>query len=65
MRATLIAMVMTVLSIFNIPVFWPILVVYFIALFGLTAKRQITDMWQRGYVPWSYGKKRYAGLDTK
>lgn len=40
-RATLIALTCTCFSIFNIPVFWPILVLYFIVLFTITMKRQI------------------------
>ena len=35
---------MTFFSVFNIPVFWPILLLYFIALFVLTMKRQIKHM---------------------
>ena len=38
------AFFMTFFSIFNIPVFWPILLLYFIALFVLTMKRQIKHM---------------------
>lgn len=40
-RAVLIAMTCTFFSMFNIPVFWPILVLYFIVLFAITMKRQI------------------------
>ena len=40
-RAILIAAACTFFSIFNIPVFWPILVLYFIILFSITMKRQI------------------------
>lgn len=40
-RAVLVAFVLTLFPIFNIPVFWPILVMYFIILFSLTMKRQI------------------------
>lgn len=40
-RAILIAFLCTFFSMFNIPVFWPILVLYFIILFGITMKRQI------------------------
>ena len=40
-RAVLIAMSCTFFSMFNIPVFWPILVLYFIVLFAITMKRQI------------------------
>ena len=40
-RAILIALFCTCFSLFNIPVFWPILVLYFIILFVITMKRQI------------------------
>ena len=35
------AFFMTFFSFFNIPVFWPILVCYFLALFIMTMRRQI------------------------
>ena len=35
------AFFMTFFSFFNIPVFWPILVCYFLALFVMTMRRQI------------------------
>jgi hypothetical protein len=40
-KATLIAMFCTFFEVFNIPVFWPILLLYFITLVGITMKRQI------------------------
>ena len=40
-KATVIAFVCTFFDFFNIPVFWPILVMYFITLFCITMKRQI------------------------
>lgn len=40
-RAVLIAFVCTFFSILNIPVFWPILLIYFIVLFTVTMKKQI------------------------
>ncbi len=40
-KATLIAFACTFFEFFNIPVFWPILVMYFITLFCITMKRQI------------------------
>ena len=43
----------------QIPVFWPILLIYFFALFFLTMKRQIKHMIKHKYVPWSWGKKSY------
>ena len=40
-KATLIGFGCTFFEFFNIPVFWPILVMYFITLFVITMKRQI------------------------
>ena len=40
-KATTIAFACTFFEFFNIPVFWPILVMYFITLFCITMKRQI------------------------
>jgi hypothetical protein len=51
----------TYFVIFDIPVFWPILVMYFITLFVVTMKRQILHMIKHRYVPFSYGKIRYQG----
>ncbi|OWA52969.1 Protein RER1 [Hypsibius exemplaris] len=59
-KATLVALVMSFFEIFNIPVFWPILVVYFILLFCLTMKRQIKHMIKYRYLPFSFGKPKYA-----
>merc|ERR1712013_434832 len=43
-KATAIASFCTFFEFFNIPVFWPILVMYFITLFCITMKRQIKHM---------------------
>ncbi|KAJ7244149.1 retrieval of early ER protein Rer1 [Mycena haematopus] len=40
-RATLVALFCTLSEIFDVPVYWPILVVYFFVLFALTMRRQI------------------------
>ncbi|KAI2086883.1 retention in endoplasmic reticulum protein 1 [Ophidiomyces ophidiicola] len=45
---------------FNIPVFWPVLVVYWLILFSLTMRRQIQHMIKYRYVPFSFGKTRYG-----
>eukprot|EP00620_Florenciella_sp_RCC1587_P015395 CAMPEP_0182568382 /NCGR_PEP_ID=MMETSP1324-20130603/9342_1 /TAXON_ID=236786 /ORGANISM="Florenciella sp., Strain RCC1587" /LENGTH=190 /DNA_ID=CAMNT_0024782517 /DNA_START=22 /DNA_END=594 /DNA_ORIENTATION=- len=60
-RAVCISFFMTFFEMFNIPVFWPILLLYFIALFVLTMKRQIKHMIKHKYVPWTGGKKKYKG----
>ncbi|KAJ1637288.1 RER1 protein [Pavlovales sp. CCMP2436] len=49
-KAFLTAFVMTFFELFNIPVFWPILLLYFITLFVLTMKRQIKHMIKYRYV---------------
>ena len=40
-RATIICIFLTVSSAFDVPVYWPILVLYFCVLFVLTMRRQI------------------------
>merc|ERR1712018_654249 len=47
----------------NIPVFWPILVMYFIILFTITMKRQIKHMIRYRYVPFTSGKQKFAGKE--
>lgn len=53
------AIVMTFFSVFDVPVFWPILLMYFFVLFFMTMKRQIEHMWKHKYVPLSFGKHKY------
>lgn len=60
-RATIIAIVMTFFDVFDVPVFWPILLLYFIVLFFITMKRQILHMIKFRYVPWNWGKQKYQG----
>ncbi|CAL9091833.1 unnamed protein product [Musa acuminata var. zebrina] len=48
---------MTFLSVFDVPVFWPILLCYWIVLFVLTMKRQIVHMIKYKYVPFNTGKQ--------
>jgi hypothetical protein len=43
----------------DIPVYWPILVVYFIILFLVTMRRQIGHMIKHNYVPWDIGKPSF------
>lgn len=60
-RALLISIVCTFFSFLNIPVFWPILLIYFIALFVVTMKNQIKHMIRHKYIPFNIGKKQYRG----
>lgn len=56
-KAFCIAFVMTLFSIFDVPVFWPILLFYWVMLFTLTMKKQIVHMIKYKYVPFSVGKQ--------
>ncbi|CAO2830953.1 unnamed protein product [Amaranthus hypochondriacus] len=58
-KAFCIAFVMTFFDVFDVPVFWPILLFYWVVLFTLTMRRQIHHMIKYRYVPFSFGKKRY------
>jgi len=64
-RGAGISFLMTFFSIFDVPVFWPILVIYFFMLFFFTMKRQIMHMYKYKYVPLSWGKTKYknAGVE--
>ncbi|KAJ1414493.1 Retrieval of early ER protein Rer1 [Sesbania bispinosa] len=56
-KAFCIAFVMTFFSAFDVPVFWPILLFYWVVLFMLTMRRQISHMIKYKYVPFSFGKQ--------
>jgi hypothetical protein len=57
MRAVVLSIGATFFRIFDLPVFWPILLFYFIFLFVITMKQQIAHMIKHRYVPWSTGDK--------
>lgn len=59
-KATVISLLCTLFRVFDIPVYWPILLVYFIILFGLTMRRQIGHMIKYKYIPFDLGKKNYS-----
>ena len=47
----------TFFPIADVPVFWPILLMYWFVLFFVTMKRQIKHMIKYRYIPFSMGKK--------
>ncbi|TFK51082.1 retrieval of early ER protein Rer1 [Heliocybe sulcata] len=61
-RATLIALFCTVSEVFDVPVYWPILVMYFCVLFFLTMRRQIQHMIKYKYIPFDIGRKARYGV---
>jgi hypothetical protein len=63
-KAFCIAFVMTFFSVFDVPVFWPILLCYWVVLFVLTMRRQISHMIKYKYIPFSLGKQKYGGRST-
>ncbi|KAH9249801.1 hypothetical protein BASA81_012480 [Batrachochytrium salamandrivorans] len=64
-RAFLIAFGCTLSRVFDLPVFWPILLIYFIILFSITMRRQIMHMIKYKYVPWDFNKKQYNSGTVK
>merc|ERR1712142_164583 len=62
-KATVIAFCCTFFEMLDIPVFWPILVMYFITLFCITMKRQIKHMIRYRYIPFTFGKPKFQGKE--
>ncbi|XP_073133996.1 protein RER1A-like [Henckelia pumila] len=60
-KAFCFVFVLTFFSAFDVPVFWPILLFYWLILFISTMKRQIMHMIRYKYVPFTFGKQRYHG----
>ena len=63
-KAVWMSLFMTFFGIFDVPVFWPILLGYFLMLFAITMKRQIKHMIKHKYVPFTWGKTKYQGSST-
>ncbi|KAJ3113345.1 hypothetical protein HDU96_003518 [Phlyctochytrium bullatum] len=59
-RGITTAFLCTFFPFLDVPVFWPILLMYFIILFALTMKQRIKHMIKYKYVPWNIGKKQYG-----
>lgn len=64
-RAVCASLFMTFFGMFDLPVFWPILLAYFILLVFLTLKDRIKHMYKYQYVPFAMGKKQTYGELTK
>lgn len=76
-RAVMIALFCTFSEVFDVPVYWPILVLYFCVLFALTMRRQIQYVWlffyrvlaltfarhmiKYKYIPFDIGRKARYG----
>ena len=56
----IIGIIVTFFERFNIPIYWPILVLYFIAIFIFEMRKQIKKMIKYHYFPWDVGKMKYG-----
>lgn len=65
MNAVLIGFVCTFFSFFDLPVFWPILLLYFVALFVAQMGGRIKHMMQHKYVPFTTNKPKFVAKDDK
>lgn len=63
--ATFLSLCATFFTAFDVPVFWPLLLFYFIVLFVATMRRQWLDMKRLKYVPWDIGNKKVYKSDPK
>ncbi|CAF0879256.1 unnamed protein product [Rotaria sp. Silwood1] len=63
-KALIISLILTLFSICDVPVYWPVLLIYFIALFLLSMRQRIIHMIHYKYVPFTYGKVRYEGKNV-
>jgi hypothetical protein len=57
--------ILTFYEAFNIPVFWPLLLIYFLIIFFFTMRKQIGHMIKYNYLPWDAGKVKYGVLSHK
>ncbi|KAF2077070.1 hypothetical protein CYY_001637 [Polysphondylium violaceum] len=60
LHSLIIALFCTFIPFLDLPVFWPILLIYFIVIFYVTMKKQIRHMIKYKYIPFTMGKKTYT-----
>ena len=61
----LVAIICTFFEAFDLPVFWPLLLFYFVLIFILVMRRQIQHMIKYKYLPWDTGKKTYTRIPSQ
>ena len=61
----LVAIICTFSEAFDLPVFWPLLLFYFVLIFILVMRRQIQHMIKYKYLPWDTGKKTYTRIPSQ
>lgn len=60
MKATLSTFLMTFFEVFNFPIYWPLLVFYFIFMTVFLCRYKIEHMIKYKYIPFDFGKKSYG-----
>ena len=53
----IVGIILTFFDFFDVPVFWPLLLLYFLILFIFSMRNQIKHMIKYKYVPWDFGRK--------
>src|SRR3989338_9902291 len=64
-QVVVIAFFATFFSIFDLPVFWPILLLYFVLFFVTQMAGRIQHMMRHKYVPWNANKPKFVAKDEK
>jgi len=61
-KSIVIGIICTFFPVLDLPVFWPILLMYFLLLVFITMKERVKHMIKYKYVPWSAGKQTYKDM---
>lgn len=59
-KATLLTSLMTFFEFFDFPIYWPLLVFYFIFMTTFLCRYKIEHMIKYKYIPFDFGKKTYG-----
>ena len=59
-RAVVLALLASMFEAFDMPIFWPLLLFYFVLLVVVMFGTRFKHMAQHGYLPWEAGKKKYG-----
>ena len=60
MTATSVCTFLTFFEYFDFPIFWPLLVFYFIFMTSFLCRYKIEHMIRYKYIPINFGKKKYG-----
>ncbi|GIX62147.1 RER1, putative [Babesia caballi] len=61
-RSTYIVLACAQFEFLDLPVFWPLLLLYFVVLFLATMRQQVENMIKYKYIPFNFGKKTYGSI---